>query len=530
MHLSQSKARFLLSIVAILALSACLASLDSNAHWFRGWLGYSILLTACAAISFWIWRAVSGDRKIFTIALVTFLLRLGLGEALTHYLPLVGYQESLEHQSGYVFHDAFIRDRQAWELAGSNDPIHLAFTDKFSGDQYGGMLALSAAVYRYLSPDAHRPVLVLIMTASAAAWGVLTLWRASKDLFGDPISEVATWIFALYPESALLGSSQMREAFVMSAVAVTFFSLTEMLKRKRSWLVWMGAAVLVLLVFQPPVALYATITLLGVWFFTSKQGRSWKQILLLGIGVLLTVGVVISAWANLPSLQDTGPLGIFFTWLQNNFAFQSYLIERESGMFQKLLDAVGEQWKWLVVLVYGIAQPVLPAVAGDPDAAWIMRGIGFFRAAGWYLLAPFLIYAVTGALRASSQEKRNLLLWLSTILWAWIAISALNAGGDQWDNPRYRTMFLAWEATLAAWAWWWARVHRDARLRRWLIVEVIFVVMFTEWYLGRTYPAFPHFDIGIMIVVTLGLSGLILIGGWIKDRRSRGSSAEYKGR
>ena len=44
------------------------------------------------------------------------------------------------------------------------------------------------------------------------------------------------------------------------------------------------------------------------------------------------------------------PLGAFLTWFQNNFTFQSYLTERSSGMFQSLLDSIGEQWRWLIVL------------------------------------------------------------------------------------------------------------------------------------------------------------------------------------
>ena len=91
------------------------------------------------------------------------------------------------------------------------------------------------------------------------------------------------------------------------------------------------------------------------------------------------------------SIQGNQALNIFITWFQNNFTYQSYLTERSSGMFQSLLDSMGEQWRWLIVLVYGIAQPVLPAIVGDPGAAWIMRIIGFLRAAGWYALALFLV-------------------------------------------------------------------------------------------------------------------------------------------
>jgi cation transport ATPase len=98
-------------------------------------------------------------------------------------------------------------------------------------------------------------------------------------------------------------------------------------------------------------------------------------------------------------------------------------------------------------------------------------------------------------------------------------VSALNAGADQWDNPRYRVILLLWQVILAAWAWQWARSRKDAWLWRWLAVEVVFVGMFTEWYLSRYYPGFIHLDIKIMTLITLAISFAILVGGAIWDRK-----------
>jgi hypothetical protein len=120
-------------------------------------------------------------------------------------------------------------------------------------------------------------------------------------------------------------------------------------------------------------------------------------------------------------------------------------------------------------------------------------------------------------LRLKQDPRRWQLLWLSLVSWAWIAISAWNAGGDQWDNPRYRTILLAWLVVLAGWAWSWARQRKDTWLGRWLAVEAVFVLIFTEWYLGRYYPGFPHLDIQVMIVATLIITALILGGGWAWD-------------
>jgi hypothetical protein len=292
-----------------------------------------------------------------------------------------------------------------------------------------------------------------------------------------------------------------------------------------AWIGWLLLAGVILFLFQPPVALIAFAIFFVLWLLEPARRHSWSRphmlalTLFLVLLLLIAFLVVASIWTNLPSLSGEGPLGIISAWLQKNFEFQSHLTERASGMFQKLLDTAGEQWKWLIVLVYGIAQPVLPAVVGDPNAAWIMRVIGFFRAAGWYALAPFLVYGTLVVWRAKQETRRVQLIFLSLAIWAWVVIAALNGGADQWDTPRYRTILLAWEALLAAWAWVWARAHRDAWLWRWLAVEAVFVLLFTEWYASRYYPGLPHLDIFIMIPLTLVLCAGILLWGWWKDRR-----------
>ncbi|MBN2147119.1 MAG: glycosyltransferase family 39 protein [Anaerolineales bacterium] len=524
---------FWLALAGVLATAAIMNTLEGRGAWLQGWLAHTTLLALGIASLWGVWRLTRGTakdaewRSAIPAFLSAVIVRLAVGTILFTLLPLIGYTDNAEHQSGYAFTDAFIRDQQAWELASSGEPIGLAFTDQFSGDQYGGMLALSAIVYRTLSPDAHRPLLIIILGAIAAAWGTLLTWQASRSWFGAAVANVAAWIFALYPESILLGSSQMREPFVLSAVAATFYALTRIKGKKWAWLAWLLLAVGFLFLFQPLAGIVALGVVLGIWLLgpgalgSPKHGKSLAALVLLAGVLIIAFIIVASVLANLPSLQGTGPLSGLVKWLQNNFAFQSYLMERASGMLQKMLDHAGEKWSWLVILVYGIAQPVLPAIVGDPDAAAIMRLIGFLRAAGWYLLAPFLVYGVMGALRARSVERRTQLILLSAAIWGWVAIAALNAGGDQWDNPRYRAILLTWQALLAAWAWYWARSHHDAWLWRWIAVEVVFVAMFTEWYLGRYYPNVLHLDIRVMIIVTLVISALILGGGLVWDHRKK---------
>src|SRR4030066_2008299 len=158
-------------------------------------------------------------------------------------------------------------------------------------------------------------------------------------------------------------------------------------KKLTGWL-WLILSVKFLFSIQPLAGFISFAVLLGIWLLDPstlskiKQRQTILVIFLLTAVLMLTMLVVGSILANLPSIHGNKALSIFINWFQNNFTSHSYLTERSSGMFQSLLDSMGEQWRWLIVLVYGIAQPVLPAIVGDPDAVWIMRIIGFFRVRG----------------------------------------------------------------------------------------------------------------------------------------------------
>jgi len=513
--------------LVVLLLAALLAAIDGLGLWLSGWVAYTVLLAIGAVAIYGTWKAVNPSASAMKAALACFALRLGFGIALILLLPVVGYQNNLEHQAGYVYTDAYIRDNQAWELAISTKSVTSAFSGQYSGDQYGGMLATSATLYRTLSPDAHRPLLPLILGATLSAIGVLCLWKAAQAWLDERTALLTAWMFTLYPESVLLGSSQMREAIVIPATAIAFYGLSEVLARRPIGWLWLAAAAIMLFFIQPLAGFISFAILAGIWLLdpstlrASRQRQTIPVIFLVVASLLVVMLLVSSILASLPSVQGSGALGAFLTWFENNFTYQSYLTERASGMFQSLLDSLGERWRWLIVVVYGVAQPVLPAIVGDPDAAWIMRIIGFLRAAGWYALALFLVYGTLGVFRSLGEPRRLQLAWISLVSWAWIILAALNAGADQWDNPRYRVILLLWQVMLSAWAWQQARTRRDAWLWRWLAVEAVFVAMFTEWYLGRYYPGFPHLDIRWMMLITLFLSGVILIGGLVWDKTHR---------
>jgi hypothetical protein len=343
---------------------------------------------------------------------------------------------------------------------------------------------------------------------------------AVRRWFGPSVAGKAVWIAALYPEAVLLSATHMREAYLIPLVALSLFALARIQEQRRDSWAWIALAGLSMN-FLSPLAMVATFTaLLLFWLLEPDGRRNWQQLALLALVLLAGLVAVLVAFSSLPSLQGSSPWGMIVAWVQNNITFQSHLLERGSGIVQELQRWVGPQWAWLVTLVYGVAQPVLPAVVGDLDAAWIMRIVGFFRAAGWYALAFFLIYVGVMLAQMPPTPRRRQLIALALLLWAWIAFTALIGGGDQWDNPRYRVFLLPWMALLAAWAWQQALVQRDRWLWRWLSLEAFFVASFTVWYLDRYYIKTIRLGIREMIILNLLAAGIIIGSGLFRRKKA----------
>jgi hypothetical protein len=311
----------------------------------------------------------------------------------------------------------------------------------------------------------------------------------------------------------------MREAFLMSGVALAFYGLNRFHEGGVRRGMWLVAAGILLFAFSPLVALPVVAIMAGMWALSPTRKLSWRRAGLFTGALALGLVLVITILAQYPSLSRAPTWRVLIEWFQYNFGFQAHLLERSSGWVQKLFREAGGRWEALIVLVYGIARPVLPATLVEP-APWIWRLTNALRASGWYALAPLLIYGTTRVFRSDTGARRAQLIWLSASVWGWVVVSAFIGGGDQIDNPRYRTILIALEATLAAWAWWWARARRDAWLWRWLMIEAVFLLFFIEWYISRYTRLIPRLPFWVMVAAILGISAAILIGGWLRDRRS----------
>ena len=472
------------------------------------------------------------DKKLLWIVVLAFALRLLVGLGIHFGLPVYGHEDSEDDKAGYIFTDAHLRDDQAWELAASERPILDAFTDKFAYDQYGGLLAFSAFIYRYLSSTVHNPLILIFISALVAALGIPFLWKATNQVFGEKVAFAAAWIFALYPESILLGSSAMREPYLLTFSAMTLYGFvyggrelapvdnaSKLAESKVMTRVWLTLGILFMLLISPAVALAHLVIFAGWMFFTNeKRSLSWNSILIFTV-IFVVALLFLSASLNRSGQFDSSsPLRVINDWLRLTVKWDAYQLERDSGWIQKLFDEMREWMRLPFVAVYGILQPVLPAALIAPTVP-IWKAIYILRAAGWYVLLPALIMSFGAAAGQTSGKKRNLILWLSLLIWTWILVAALRGGGDVWDNPRYRTILFVWQSILVGVVWVWWRETHNKWLKRVVWCEAAFLLVFTQWYASRYLYWGGQLPFAVMVALIGGLWGVILGGGWWLDRK-----------
>ncbi len=216
-----------------------------------------------------------------------------------------------------------------------------------------------------------------------------------------------------------------------------------------------------------------------------------------------------------------GPLANLVNWLRYSANYSADVTELNSGQLQYLFVSLPQALHLPFIIGYGIAQPVLPAALADP-AVWPMRALGILRGSGWYALLPFLVYSLRSAWKTADKREQVAWFWLWVVTWVWIIISAARAGGDQWDNPRYRVILLLFQAALAAHALNWQRITHDPWLWRILAVEGVFLALFGFWYISR-YSDLVNIilPISTIFAAIASISVLILIGGWLWDHRKK---------
>jgi hypothetical protein len=493
-------------------------SLLGPGTWWIGWLAFAfVLLFGLLAITA-LWRSASAPRMLLIMLLLALFLRLGLGVFFSTILPVYG-NDTPVYQAGFAVRDASTYDTQAWKLASSNEPLWRAFDRSYGADdQYGGLLFFHSLFYRYLSPDTHRPWLLILFSALAGAMGVALAWKGAILSWGKSIALTVGWIMALYPESLLVGASPVRESFLILFIAMAFWAVVDwMVNRHRTAWIWLAGSLIGMGLFSPGVVV-AALASLGVWaWLREKERRMSGWVVAGGAAVVVLAATLFGVVAGTTLQVPGGPLANLVNWLRYTASYSAYLTEHNSGWIQTILGYLPESLHVPFITGYGIAQPVLPAAIADPSV-WPMRLLGILRGLGWYALLPFLVYSLRSIWKISEKRERFAWLWLWLISWAWIIIASARAGGDQWDNPRYRVILLLIQAALAAQAFTWQHATRDRWLGRVLAVEGVFLVLFGYWYISRYY-GFSVFHIFVVFAAIAVISAAILLGGWVWDRR-----------
>jgi hypothetical protein len=272
---------------------------------------------------------------------------------------------------------------------------------------------------------------------------------------------------------------------------------------------------------SPGVAL-GMLVLLGGWVYVRGQQTRVGLWFWIGGGLLFVAGLLFLAGSlATPNQGDGAPFAVLLGWFREAVEWVIYQLERGSGQVQNVFSQIFPAAQFLFVLAYGITQPLLPPAFLEPTTpTW--HAVGVFRAVGWYAVLPLLAYAPFAIRRLPEGTGRRVWAWLAAFSWLWILLCAVRAGGDQWDNPRYRLIFFGVQALVAAEAWICWRQGRDAWLPRIVAAELTCILLFAQWYVARYYLIGIHLPILVVMGLSAGATASILVGGALWDRMKPG--------
>ena len=516
-------------ILPTVAACAILASFDLGGFTLQGWLAYTLLLSISLLVVFFVWiyfHREGAGKALLVAALVALGLRVLVGVVLYRGLPVWGYDEKPQ-RAGYVFWDSYKRDTDAWSRSSMDQALTTAFTNPTGSDQYGGLLFLSSSIYRYLSPDTQRPLLIVVMSAAVSALAVLFAWGFTASAMGDKAAMIAAWIVALYPEGVLLGSSQMREPFLIASLAAALYGYSRVRKGefKEGIAIVVASALIFALPISPPFVIVIFAIVASAWFWEGLgigRRRNLFVLAMIGVVVLTALALVVRAWAGLDAIAGSPWEIIREWWVNAGDQWRVTLVSEQSVMLDTLLDRLPGSFRIPFLVLYGLIQPFLPAALIAPGAP-IWRSIGIWRSLGWFLMLPFLLYGTWLAFRRKGW--RSLESYLAVLIWVTVLISSYRAPGYQWDNPRYRAIFIAAQACLIAWTWVEVRLIESPWLKRWFVVLSVNYLLVTYWYIGRYYnmPALSlEATLGSILFFTIIYLTGMLLSDVIRTKRLRG--------
>lgn len=436
---------------------------------------------------------------------ISLFLRLGLGLITTEHLLDWGYDQE-PYQSGYLFKDAYSRDLQAWDLAKSDQPIWAAFSSDFFTDQYGGLLALSSFIYRLLTPSAHFQINIIFIVSMINVIGILFLagglQERDKNKELSIVSKIIILIFAFYPEGILFSASQMREPILLGLSGFLFWIV-----HKQNFNIWWRFGLfsiisLLLIMVSLKIGIFIIFS-----FFIWMLFQSYKNQIMIFRSKIIIIPIILFAI-----------IAFYFSynWILEAGKWDAILLEQNSGFVQYIVSIIGVRYRLLFASLYGLFQPVLPAALIEPSKIF-WKILNSLRAFGWYLFIPTLVYGLVYYFRLKEKKEKYqfLFLWLLSVFW--IYLSSIRAGGDMWDNPRYRLSFLLIIGYVVAVAFYHGWKTKDHWLIRFYIAHLVFILFFLQWYISRYTGLFVNLSFFQMVYVLIFIFGIILITGVIQE-------------
>lgn len=514
-------------ILAGMLLSLLFAWVSSGFKQVSDWSSFWVVLLVCSGILAAFWKAFKIENPPQALAYLligAWILRFITGMIWFTTLPILGHGTPAE-KAGYVMADAGSRDQAAWSLAKSEKPLWTAFRGNRKVDQYGGMLFISALVYRYLGSNVHQPLMMVMITAAVSSLAVLFTWAFARRAWNEKIAWLSVWILLLYPEAVLLGSSQMREAFFIVLVSAAFYGLVRFReKHDLTGICWGLVPLLLLIPFSPPFAALVTVLLLIAGLIAGTgllKTRISQPLFWLGLTALSFV-ILVSLYFALKQFTPAriwNPIEMVAWWLRKSAHLQAFMSENASGWMQKIFDSSPQWTHFPMLLVYGIVQPFLPAalVAGSYAPLW--KWIAIWRSIGWTLALAFLVYTPFLAVRI--KQNRRITMAIITVVWIVMIIAAVRGGSDQWDNPRYRAAFAGLACAIIGWTWIEHLRVGDPWLRRAFLSVAAILIWFLPWYLRRYY-SLEWTVIDPMRILGLGLAtaSLVVIWDWVSTQKN----------
>jgi 4-amino-4-deoxy-L-arabinose transferase-like glycosyltransferase len=250
------------------------------------------------------------------------------------------------------------------------------------------------------------------MSAAVSALAVLFAWGFVASAIGKKAAMIAAWIIALYPEAVLLGASQMREPFLIAALAAALYGYSRIRKGefKEGIAIVVASALIIALPISPPFVIVIFAIVASAWFWEGLgigRRRNLFVLALLGVVVLAALALVVRAWADLDAIAGSPWEIIREWWVNAGDQWRVTLVSEQSFWLDNLLKRLPSNFRIPFLVLYGLIQPFLPAALIAPGAP-IWRSIGIWRSLGWFLMLPFLLYGTWLAFRLYSLQLRLL--------------------------------------------------------------------------------------------------------------------------